>query len=401
MSGLLSAVFSRAVSAHVRGSLTDALRSLSDPAFACRVHAGIVAAFYGGGDAPERTPVSATSDGVAALRQPVSSAHRAALLVFLSACKPSLLSPHQLFTAGCLPVFSVYPDGLSKPDLPPSAPASSSSSSPSSTPGSDASSSAPDSSQDLSQFVSLRPTIVRNSSGPGSSSIKSLTAFASAFAPTDGSRAVRFRVPAGVLSRAFVRLPEDAQLAAGAFALATALGVVELRKPAFYASLLPRLDRIPAAVRDAVMLGVLSELSALSIEDPGFRGVLASAAFVPCPADGAQEAAGPGADASHAADADAASLERVEAAITLRRPTEVYDPLTPQLLSLLDTHLFPVVGPFRSPEVITALRSLGMQSTMSRCVSVPPLTSQPHVRSQPGFRCLCRHCSLCLTGPPS
>ncbi len=53
-------------------------------------------------------------------------------------------------------------------------------------------------------------------------------------------------------------------------------------------------------------------------------------------------------------------------AIRRLRPSEVYDPLSPQLLSLLDPHCFPVEGPFRAPDIVTALRSLGMQSTMSR-----------------------------------
>ena len=99
------------------------------------------------------------------------------------------------------------------------------------------------------------------------------------------------------------------------------------------------------------MLGILSELTALSIEDPGFRTVFASTHFVPCPA-------GFPPDGPAAADAPAG--------IALRAPSETYDPLAPELLSLLDEHLFPVPGPYRSAEVVTALRSLGMQASMSR-----------------------------------
>lgn len=90
------------------------------------------------------------------------------------------------------------------------------------------------------------------------------------------------------------------------------------------------------------MLAVLSELVRLCSSDPEFRGIITSTAFVPC---------------SSATNPDE---------VVLRVPSDVYDPSAPDLLALMDPYLFPLPGPFRTPDVLSALRSLGLQTSMSR-----------------------------------
>ncbi len=118
-----------------------------------------------------------------------------------------------------------------------------------------------------------------------------------------------------------------------------------------------RIASIPADVRDRCVIVLLGEFHALCMQDPSFRAKIVAARIVPCPSPSPP----PGAAAGGPGDGG----------VRLYAAAEVYDPLVPELVALLDLHLFPVDGPFRAPHVVSALRSLGMRSTMTRQAVCP------------------------------
>lgn len=132
-----------------------------------------------------------------------------------------------------------------------------------------------------------------------------------------------------------------------------ALGVQTLSLTDFYRHFLlpqPLLASLPDAVRTPALLTMLTSLPYLTRADPAFTSHLATTAFVPSRSSG-----------------------------RLCRPSALYDATVPLLSSLLDADLFPAVAFTSVPaadagqsleggdsEVLQALRSLGLATTMTR-----------------------------------
>lgn len=221
---------------------------------------------------------------------------------------PAVLSttvdPLCLFTAGMLPIFRVY---NSQPD----------------------SAAAAEGSPEM--FAAVPPAVVRSLIGRDNGSVASLT--------------LKHPVAPVLMTRQFI-ITTDAPVVVE---MVHKLGAFQVSRPAFYAEyVFPRLATLSHADRDAAMLAMLSELVKLCLEDQSFRATVASTAFVPCPRPAHSVASG------------------AEDPVCLRVPSEVYDPSLPDLLALVEGHLFPIPGPFRSPEILSVLRTLGLQTTMTR-----------------------------------